>query len=164
MNNVWLLMGANLGNETELFAHALLQIEEKIGACVKKSSMYNSPPWGFSHANMFYNQAIEIKTELSAEIVLHQCLSIEQALGRTRDAKPGYQARSIDIDILYYNNSIIESHELTIPHKLLHTRRFTLLPLCEIAPLYTHPFLHKTNVQLLAECTDASEVTMLLQE
>jgi len=161
MNHVWLLLGANLGNELQLFSQAIAAIESQIGVCVAQSYVYTSPPWGFSHANKFYNQALEVKTELSAESVLQACLLIEQDLGRTRKFNSGYQARIIDIDIVYYNSSIVDLEYLHIPHSLMHTRKFTLVPLSDIAPEYMHPILHKTTLQLLAECVDDATVTRL---
>ncbi len=159
MNHVWLLLGANLGNEIKLFEQACKQIENKIGVCVNKSHIYTSPPWGFEHTNMFYNQALHITTLLSADEVLHKCLLIEYVLGRTRNQTHGYEARIIDIDILYFNNDIIQTPELDIPHKLLHKRKFTLVPLCEIASDYVHPILQLTNQKLLAMCEDDAEIT-----
>lgn len=104
----------------------------------------------------FLNQVIAVKTKLEPEELLQVVLHIEQQTGRQRDVKWG--PRTLDLDILLYNSDVISTPDLTIPHPFLPERRFTLAPLCELAPGLVHPVLHKTMQQLLDECPDPLEV------
>jgi 2-amino-4-hydroxy-6-hydroxymethyldihydropteridine diphosphokinase len=106
----------------------------------------------------FLNQVLTIKTDLEPEAILAQTQSIEEELGRVRHEKWG--ARVIDIDILYYSQVVLKTDTLTIPHPYLHQRRFTLVPLAELAPDFVHPILQKTALALLAEVKDDSEVML----
>ncbi len=146
---VFLLLGANLGNCEETFNKAALFINAEIGTVKKQSAVYISEPWGFETDDMFRNQALMLETELSAHQVLHKCLDIENRLGRTRSANKNYESRMIDIDILFYENTVVDDEMLTIPHPLLHLRNFALIPLCEIAPQFVHPKYTKSVEQLL---------------
>jgi 2-amino-4-hydroxy-6-hydroxymethyldihydropteridine diphosphokinase len=154
MNTLFLLLGANLGNEKKIFAQVLELLQLRVGNCVKVSSLYKSAPWGFTHENYFYNQVLQIQTHKDAREVLQYCLQIENELGRTRTLNSGYEARIIDIDILYCNQEIIQQEKLQIPHPRLHLRKFTLMPLVEVAPDFIHPVFNKTQLQLLEECGD----------
>jgi 2-amino-4-hydroxy-6-hydroxymethyldihydropteridine diphosphokinase len=107
----------------------------------------------------FYNQVIEFSTIVDPQQVLVKILAIEEKLGRVRNEKWG--ARIIDIDILYYDDVVIESENLKIPHPYLHERRFTLAPLVEILPTFMHPSMHQTNEVLMMNCTDQSVVNIL---
>jgi len=149
LNTAILLLGANLGNEEALFAQVRTLCEQRIGAISAQSKLYTSKAWGFEHKNSFYNQALVVHTHKNAHETLHECLAIESELGRTRSQPAGYEARVIDIDIEYFNNDIIETPTLQIPHPLLHLRRFALVPLCEIVPDFVHPGLGKTQRELL---------------
>ncbi|MDR1761935.1 MAG: 2-amino-4-hydroxy-6-hydroxymethyldihydropteridine diphosphokinase [Bacteroidales bacterium] len=149
IHTVVLLLGANLGNEEAIFARVRSLCKQRIGAISAQSAMYTSKAWGFEHENVFYNQALVIHTQKNAHETLSECLAIETELGRTRTQQNGYEARVIDIDILYFNNEVIETATLHIPHPLLHMRRFALVPLCEIIPDFVHPVLHKTQRELL---------------
>jgi 2-amino-4-hydroxy-6-hydroxymethyldihydropteridine diphosphokinase len=163
MNTVFLLLGANLGNMLDTFAQATQQIEANIGFCVKKSSVFVSPPWGFEHSNEFYNQVLVIETAQIPSDVLQQCMHIENNCGRIRKIEAtGYEARTLDIDILFYNSDIIATDNLHIPHLQIHNRKFTLAPLLQIAPDFVHPIFSKTIAELHEQCTDSSKVSMLL--
>lgn len=164
MNNVIFLLGGNLGNREESLFLARKDIQTRIGIIQDKSSIYETSAWGKTESPDYLNQVIKIQTEFSAEKCLLLALEIEKNLGRIRFEKWGN--RTIDIDILYYNKEIIETTNLIIPHPCLHLRRFTLLPLCEIAQLYTHPVFNKTNMSLLESCEDELQVKKLtsLQE
>lgn len=158
-NSVYILLGGNLGDRRERLLSACFHLENKVGKLVRSSSVYETEAWGVRDQPSFYNQVLCIETDLSPEKVLQHCLNIEIELGRKRHRK--WYARTIDIDILYYENLVIKSRELTLPHPFLHQRRFTMVPLEEIAPFEKHPLLLKTNRELLEECPDSLEVRLV---
>ncbi len=160
MQDVYLLLGSNLGNKGKFLENAAKMIVQKIGTMISRSSIYITEPWGFSNREDFYNQVLHVRTNFSALKVLTSCLDIEELLGRKRNKK-AYEARTIDIDLLLYGNEIINQAELTVPHPQMHLRRFTLEPLCEIAPDLIHPLLKVSITQLLAKCSDNSRVEKL---
>ena len=129
------------------------------GTIIKRSSVYETAAWGITDQADFLNMAVQLQTSKSPTELLASILKIETTLGRQRSVKWG--PRTLDIDILLYNDSIIETPELVIPHPFLQERLFTLLPLAEIAPDYIHPKLHKTIAQLSADCPDKLEVHKL---
>ena len=149
-----ILLGANLGDKKQMFAQVETHITDNIGNCIKKSALYSSKAWGFESDDLFYNQVLIVETEYSAHDTLLRCQAIENKCGRVRHEQAGYESRTIDIDILYFNNDIIETDDLTIPHPLLHKRKFALVPLCEVLPEYIHPILLTSNKNLLANCED----------
>ena len=149
-----ILLGANLGDKKQMFAQVETHITDNIGYCIKKSALYSSKAWGFESDDLFYNQVLIVETEYSAHDTLLRCQAIENKCGRVRHEQAGYESRTIDIDILYFNNDIIETDDLTIPHPLLHKRKFALVPLCEVLPEYIHPILLTSNKNLLANCED----------
>ena len=148
MNSVFLLLGSNLGNRLQLIQQAIEQIENDIAAVLKKSSVYQTASWGKTDAPDYLNQVIELHTDLSPRKILQLILNIEKRLGRDRQEK--WASRIIDIDILFYGQSIVDEDELKIPHPELHNRRFTLEPLAEIAPGLVHPLL-KMNILTLKD-------------
>ncbi len=152
MNGIYLLMGSNIGNRLAYLKQAAELLSDKNLMIVEESSIYETEPWGPKNQDWFLNVVLEISTSMDADQLLQACLGVEQELGRVRKEKWG--ERSIDIDILYYHNQIIESTKLQIPHPGISERRFTLLPLVEMCPLETHPILDKTQMELLAECND----------
>lgn len=158
---VFLLLGANLGEREATLKHAVQLISERIESVTSQSKLYETAPWGVIDQPVFINQVIQIQTELSPKKVLEQTLKIEKQLGRERRFRWG--ARVIDIDILYYADFILEDSDLHLPHPRLHERRFTLVPLVEIAPDFVHPVLKKTNRELLEKCTDEGIVNVFEQ-
>ena len=164
MNLVYALLGGNLGDVPETFKQAVEQIKLQIGYCKRLSNIYVSEPWGFKSKDYFYNQALVIETDKSPEEILKHFLLIEKLLGRTRNNDYSeYVSRNIDIDILFFNDLIVNSKKLSIPHPLVHYRAFALLPLAEIAPTLMHPVLNKTIVQILSDCEDISYIRTIKQ-
>jgi 2-amino-4-hydroxy-6-hydroxymethyldihydropteridine diphosphokinase len=160
MPETFLSLGSNLGNRKQYIVRAEKLIEHEIGAIREKSSLYETEPWGFHHPANFYNKVLLVSTDLIIEQVWHRCLSIEKQLGRQRE-KNKYEARTIDIDILFYNDLILHTDTLQIPHPLLHLRKFVLEPLNEIMPDRIHPVIQKEIRQILHECIDRSFVRKL---
>jgi 2-amino-4-hydroxy-6-hydroxymethyldihydropteridine diphosphokinase len=158
MNTAYLLIGGNIGDTIQFFGQCTKHIHQEVGNIILFSSCYESEPWGFSHENKFVNQVLKISTNLDAEKLLQKCQLIESYFGRKRNPEEGYHARKMDIDILFYNDLILDSKDLQIPHPRLHLRRFTLLPFLEIDSEFIHPKLNKSIYQLLSECSDNSEV------
>tara|TARA_B110000444_G_C18495521_1_gene435527 strand:+ start:80 stop:565 length:486 start_codon:yes stop_codon:yes gene_type:complete len=156
MNIVFLQLGGNLGDREQLLKDAILAVENRVGNIIDLSKVYESAPWRVEGQNNYLNQIIKVKTTLLAREVLSTVLNIEKQLGRIRIEKWG--ERLIDIDIIFYNNSIIETPELCIPHKHLHERMFVLTPLCDIASKMVHPKYNKTIEELLQECNDTELV------
>ncbi len=153
MNQAVLLLGCNMGDRINYLNLAIKALEEEVGKISNRSSIYESEPWGFDCKTSFLNQVLLIETTSPAEFLLKQIQSIETKLGRIR-TKKGYEARTMDIDILFYNDLILDTERLKIPHPELHSRRFTLLPLAEILPLKVHPVFKKSLKKLLMECDD----------
>ncbi len=162
MNTVYLLLGANIGKPDRQLQEARLEIEERIGKITHASKIYESEAWGVEDQPIFLNQVISIETPFSANKVLQTILQIELVLGRIRGQRWG--SRVIDIDILYYNQEIIHTEDLQVPHPYIQERNFTLIPLTEIAPTYIHPIFKKTNQELLEESTDPLKVNIFKHE
>jgi len=141
-----------MGNSTELLSNAIEQIENKIGPLLLQSNLYATAAWGNTSQPDFLNQAIEVATQLDATETLKEILSIEKNMGRIRTVKNA--PRIIDIDILFFNNEIINRIDLIVPHPEIQNRRFVLTPLNEIVPQMIHPVLNKTIDQLLSFCPD----------
>jgi 2-amino-4-hydroxy-6-hydroxymethyldihydropteridine diphosphokinase len=152
MNISYLLIGGNQGDRPAMLAAARDHIKAAGGDIRLTSAIYETAAWGKTDQPDFLNQALEVATYRDAPAWLLTLLDIEQQIGRRREEK--YGPRIIDIDILFFNNSIIHEPRLIIPHPEIQNRRFALTPLEEIAPFLIHPVLHKPIRQLLAECSD----------
>ena len=145
---VYLSLGSNSGDRIGF----VQQATSLIGACegleiIRTSSFYETEPWGMDSKNWFVNAVVEIKSKLSPQKLLEECQRIEKQLGR-KQSSGDYQDRTIDIDILFYNKDILNDENLIIPHKFVHLRAFTLVPLLELIPNFEHPILHKTITEL----------------
>ncbi|MCC6838198.1 MAG: 2-amino-4-hydroxy-6-hydroxymethyldihydropteridine diphosphokinase [Bacteroidia bacterium] len=160
MNTAYLILGGNLGDRLKNINEATSLIASEAGSISKFSKIYVTAAWGNEDLSDFYNQAVCIKTQLSATELLDLLLEIEKKLGRMRGTEK-WQARTIDIDILFYNNDIIDQKNLIIPHPFLQDRRFVLVPLSEIANDLMHPILNKNIETLLKECSDKLNVRPL---
>lgn len=146
---VYLSLGSNSGDRIGYVQQAtsLLGASDNI-TLIRTSAFYETEPWGMDSENWFVNAVVEIKTSLSPQELLAECQRIEKQLGRKREESKEYSDRTIDIDILFYNKDIINDENLTIPHKFVHLRAFTLVPLLELIPNFEHPVLHKTISEL----------------
>lgn len=157
MNKVFLGIGTNLGDREANLKEAVNNLGENIGAIIRCSSVYETEPWGFETEELFLNMVIEAETMLNPSGLLGAILMTEAKLGRTRSGKQ-YSSRLIDIDILLFNDLIMNEEALQIPHPHLHNRKFVLVPLCEIAPEVVHPVYKKTISELLESCNDNSKI------
>ncbi len=161
MNTIFLHTGSNVGDREKNLAQARQRIATKIGTIISQSAIYETAAWGNTEQADFLNQAIGVTTDLSPQVLLTAVLDIENAMGRTRDAAQRWQPRVIDIDILLYENEIIEEENLVVPHPELHKRNFVLVPLMEIASEVLHPVLRLPIEELYFQSTDESEVILL---
>ena len=156
-HQLFLSLGGNLGKKSEIFDSTMRYIEAQIGSPLKVSSIYKSSSWGFHSRNLFWNQVIKVETRLSPEEVLREIRIIEDYFGRRRE--PGiYLSRKMDIDILFYDDLILNSQELTIPHPQIALRKFILEPLFEVAPEHIHPVLKEKINKIRLNCKDFSKV------
>lgn len=158
-NDVFLLLGSNLGDKANLLKQAQQLLQERLGFLEKQSSIYETEPWGNTEQPTFWNQVLQLKTSLQAEEILKVTQNIELEMGRTPSEKWG--SRLIDIDILYLEEEIVNLINLQIPHPQIPYRRFTLKPLVEISPNFIHPVLMKTQQELLELCDDISWVNKI---
>ena len=149
MHEVVLLLGGNTGDPSATLARAIALISARIGGVVSQSRDHWTEPWGFTDDRLFLNKALLINTELPAPAVMRTCLEIEAELGRRRDPSARYTARSIDIDLLFFDDAVIDAVDLVVPHPRVHERTFALAPAADIVPGLVHPVLRRTVLQLL---------------
>lgn len=155
-NNAYFLLGSNLGNRIEMLQDAAQLLQVKLGTIISQSAIYETAPWGITDQPTFLNQVILIPTHKRPIALLNCIRQTEEALGRVRHEKWG--SRLIDVDLLYYGDIVLKMPELVVPHPFIQERRFTLVPLVEIAPNLVHPSLQLTQSQLLESCKDISQV------
>ncbi|MFN5421883.1 MAG: 2-amino-4-hydroxy-6-hydroxymethyldihydropteridine diphosphokinase [bacterium] len=156
MKKAYLLIGGNIGDRLYYLTQGNKLIEQQCGHILGTSSIYETAAWGKMDQAPFLNQVLLVETVLDPLSLLDTILDIENSLGRKRKEK--YDARTIDIDILYYDNEKLETDILTIPHPKISERRFVLTPLAEIAPDLVDPTHNMSIKSLLAHCLDALEV------
>jgi 2-amino-4-hydroxy-6-hydroxymethyldihydropteridine diphosphokinase len=159
MFSAYLGLGSNLGMKEENLNLAISKIENEIGQISKKSSIYETEAWGVEKQNNYYNMVLEIKTKLLPLKLIEKVLEIEKELGRVREKK--WDSRIIDIDILLYENFILSTDHLHIPHLFLEKRNFVLEPLNEIIPNFIHPKLRKSIAQLSSQSLDKNWIKKL---
>ncbi len=159
MARAFLSLGSNLSDRLGNISQAvsMLSMCEKI-KILKTSSFYETEPWGNKEQNWFLNAAIAIETEFSAQELLSCCQGIERQLGRVRKENEKWSQRTIDIDILMYDNEIISSPNLNIPHPLMHLRAFVLVPMLEVKADLVHPVFNKTISQLYDELENPENI------
>lgn len=146
---IYLSLGSNKGDRIGYVQQAasLLGADEKI-TIVRTSAFYESEPWNMNTQTWFVNAVVEAKTNYSPKELLEVCQRIEKQLGREKKNTPDYEDRTIDIDILFYNKDIIQEDDLVIPHKYMHLRAFTLVPMMELNADFIHPVLHKSIAEM----------------
>ena len=157
----YLMLGSNLGDKQNNLQLAREAISKSAGKILVISSVYESEPWGFTHTENFFNQIIILESSLKPEELLQNILGTELGMGRVRNSKE-YEARIIDIDILFFDNLIYNSETLIIPHPRIAERRFVLLPMLEIAAELVHPVTERTMWQMYRACEDQLSVVRLI--
>lgn len=153
-------LGSNQGNRFETIQACIDLIHSEVATIVKVSKIYETPAWGFE-SEPFYNAAILIHTTKSAQKILNQVLRVEKKLGRIRTKDSGYQARIIDVDIIAFDEEIISTETLQVPHPLMQNRKFVLQPMLDLGLNWEHPILKKTISQLLAQTEDESKIKVV---
>ncbi len=162
MHQIFLGLGSNLGDRGKNLQEALVLLEKWGVSVTRSSSIYKTAPVGYENQSDFYNMAVRAETKFSPGEMLNVLHTIERALGRVRSSNMlPFGPRTIDLDLLFFDDKIINKKELRVPHPRANERRFVLVPMVEIAKLYLHPVLKKTIKELLKECTDKSIVTLL---
>ncbi|MCC5938991.1 MAG: 2-amino-4-hydroxy-6-hydroxymethyldihydropteridine diphosphokinase [Lunatimonas sp.] len=156
MHKVVLLIGGNLGDRYVNICRAEEYLSAELQG-VAKSSIYETAAWGGNSQGDFLNRVLLFETSKTPMEVLRFCQSVEQTLGRLRDLKWGN--RTMDIDILYYDDEVLELPDLIIPHPFIRQRRFALVPLAELMPGFRHPVLQRTQAELLQDTADKTEVS-----
>ena len=159
MATAYLNLGSNLGDRLQYLKGAVRKIEESDEFSIKKfSSVYETQPVGYQNQRWFLNLVVEVQTSFDPFPLMKHLLAIEDQMGRKREER--WAPRNIDIDLLLYDDRIVDSDRLTIPHPRMHKRRFVLIPLAEIAPQFLHPVLRKNIKELLKNCEDKSMVRL----
>lgn len=154
---VYFSIGSNLGNKLNNLQNAVFHMGEKVGTVVSTSKVYRSEAWGFESED-FFNACIAVQTTKTPNEILDSILKIEKELGRSRNSEKGYTARTLDIDIIYYSDNIINNDDLIVPHPNMKSRLFVLKPLADIAPQFYHPILKKDTRNLIQECQDKTQL------
>jgi len=159
-NQVVLSLGSNQGNRLSNIENCLQLIHQDVGTVIRISKLYETPSWGFE-SDAFYNCALVLHTFLSAESILSKILEIENRLGRVRNETSEYQSRTIDIDLIAFNEEIIENENLIVPHPLMQNRNFVLLPMLDLNLNWIHPLFHKKISELHEISPDESVCTFV---
>ena len=159
-HQVVLSIGSNQGSRLENIQKCIDLIHQNVGTVIQVSKLYETPAWGFE-SDAFYNCALLLHTNSSAHKILNQVLKVEKELGRIRSNQEGYQSRIIDVDLIVFDDEIINSEKLQVPHPLMQNRNFVLLPMQDLKLNWKHPVLQKTISELLAITPDESVCTVV---
>ncbi|NLL27834.1 MAG: 2-amino-4-hydroxy-6-hydroxymethyldihydropteridine diphosphokinase [Bacteroidales bacterium] len=159
---VYLSLGSNLGDRKYCLKQSILLLNSNVGRVSAVSNFYENEAWGYVSSNKFINICAELHTKYKPKKLLRKLKKIEKILGRSKTTKVGYTDRPIDIDIIFYDNLILNTKKITIPHLKMHERRFVLKPLSELCGDFIHPVLKKSVNELLAECADNSKLELSL--
>lgn len=150
MVRCFILFGSNQGDKEKILEQACALINIRCGMLVERSSAYMTEPWGFEADEWFLNELLVVETELEPDDLMDALLEIEAELGRVRHPEVmGYTSRTVDLDILYYGDKVVNTAKVTAPHPRLHLRKFALEPLCEIIPDFLHPVFNLSQTQML---------------
>lgn len=161
-HKVILLLGSNLGERETHLLKAVQLIEREVGEIITLSSVYETEAWGKTNQPAFLNVCLVLKTTLTPLAVLQKNLATERQLGRVRQEKWG--ARIIDIDILFYDDAMVQTDVLTIPHEGFEKRMFAIVPLMEIAPEFIHPVTKRPIEEIYRQCADPLKVKRVKQK
>ena len=159
-NKIVLSIGSNKGDRKRQMQQVIEVLNREVATVISVSNLYESPSWGFE-STPFYNCAVLVHTAKSASKILQKIQKVEKQFGRTRTDKKGYQARTIDIDIISFNSETLETPTLQIPHPQMHNRRFVLLPMQEVLTEFIHPALGQNITELIANCVDKSDCKVI---
>ncbi|AWK04372.1 2-amino-4-hydroxy-6-hydroxymethyldihydropteridine diphosphokinase [Flavobacterium crocinum] len=159
-HQVVLSIGSNQGSRLENIQNCIDLIHQNVGTVIQVSKLYETPAWGFE-SDAFYNCALLLHANSSAQKILSQVLKVEKELGRIRSNQEGYQSRIIDVDLIAFDDEIIHSEKLQVPHPLMQNRNFVLLPMQDLKLSWKHPVLHKTIGELIAVTPDESVCTVV---
>ena len=159
-HQVVLSIGSNQGNRLENIESCIHLIHQEVGTVIQVSKLYETPAWGFE-SDAFYNCALLLHSYSPAQKILNQVLKVEKKLGRIRSEQQGYQSRIIDVDLIVFDDQIIESEKLMIPHPLMQNRKFVLLPMQDLKLNWKHPILQKTVSELISNTPDESICTVV---
>ena len=151
---VYLGLGTNIGNRRGNLVKAAALLAERVGDILALSGFMETEPWGFESENLFLNAAIKMETPLTPDELLSATQAIEREMGREKKSDGSYHDRVIDIDILLYDNRVIEQPGLIVPHPLMQERLFVMAPVAEIAPFERHPLLGQTFMELADSLRD----------
>lgn len=159
-HQVVLSIGSNQGSRLENIQNCIDLIHQKVGTVIRVSKLYETPAWGFE-SDAFYNCALLLYTNSSAQKILNQILKVEKELGRIRSSQEGYQSRIIDVDLIAFDDEIIDLEKLQVPHPLMQNRNFVLSPMQDLKWNWKHPILQKTISELIAITPDESVCTVV---
>lgn len=155
---MFLSVGGNVGDRLQYMKSVYYEINSNAGIIEKASPLYLSEPWGFLHNRYFLNSVFQVSTCLELEMVFSELLNIENRLGRQRKASSGYLGRTIDIDVISFDDVVISNKMITVPHPRMCDRLFVLLPMYDIAPNWVHPLTGESLKTLIQKCSDTGKI------